>query len=114
MQEACEKNEWKKLKFLYLGTAGNRTFRGVAFQCDASCVPLDILIGSDIKDLHKLVTILLDRGASPGGLGRCRRPPLLVAMEMMKFPLALTLLRNNADPSCIVGQGIFINREVRQ
>lgn len=114
MQEACEKKEWKKLKFLYLGTAGNRTSRGVAFQCDASCVPLDVLIGSDIKDLHKLVTILLERGASQDGLRGCRRPPLLVAMEMMKFPLAVTLLRNNADPSCIVGQGIFINREVIQ
>ena len=114
VKEACEKNEWEKLRFLYLGKVGNRTSRGVASQCDASCVPLDILIGSDIEGLHKLVTILLQSGASPDGLRGCRRPPLLVAMEMMKFPLAVVLLRNNADPSCIVGQGIFINREVRQ
>ncbi|KAJ7371742.1 TPR and ankyrin repeat-containing protein 1 [Desmophyllum pertusum] len=67
VKEVCEKNEWKKLRFLYLGTAAR--LRG------------------------------------------CAKPPLLAAMETMKFPLAVTLLKNNADPSCIVGHGIFINRE---
>lgn len=112
MKEASEKNEWKKLKFLYLGTAANETSRGIAFECDASCVPLDLLIESDVEELHKLVTRLLERGALADGLRGCRRSPLLTAMEKMKFPLAVTLLKNNADPSCIVGHGVFINREV--
>jgi len=75
-------------------------------------VPLDLLIDSDVEELHKLVTLFLQRGALPDGLRGCRRPPLQAAMEKMKFPLAVTLLRNNADPSCIVGHGIFINKEV--
>ena len=112
VKEASEKNEWKKLRFLYLGTAASQTSSGLASECDASCVPLDLLIESDVKDLNKLVTILLQHGASPTGLRGCVRPPLLVAMEMKKFSLAVTLLRNNADPSCVVGHGIFINREV--
>lgn len=112
IKEASEKGEWTKLRLLFLGTAPSITSRGLAYDCDASCVPLDLLIQSDVKDLHTLVTLLLQRGASPTGLRGCVRAPLLVAMEMMKFPVAVTLLRNNADPSCIVGHGIFIKREV--
>ena len=112
IKKASEKGEWNKLRFLFLGTAASMTSRGLAYDCDASCVPLDLLIQSDVKDLHALVTLLLQRSASPTGLRGCVRAPLLVAMEMMKFPIAVTLLRNNADPSCIVGHGIFINREV--
>ena len=112
IKEASKKEEWDKLRFLFLGTAGSKSSKSLAYDCDASCVPLDLLIQSDVKDLHKLVTLLLQQGASPTGLRGCDRAPLLVAMEMMKFPLAVTLLRNKADPSCIVGHGIFINREV--
>ena len=112
IKEASEKGEWNKLRFLFLGTAASNTSRGLAYDSDASCVPLDLLIRSDVKNLHTLVTLLLQRGASSTGLRGCARAPLLVAMEMMKFPIAVTLLRNNADPSCIVGHGIFINREV--
>jgi len=112
VKEASEKNEWKKLRFLYLGATGNKTSRGIAFECEASCVSLDLLIESDVEDLHKLVTLLLQRGAVPDGPQGCRRPPLQTAMENMEFPLVVTLLRNNADPSCIVGHGIFINKEV--
>lgn len=114
IKEASEKGEWNKLRFLFLGTAASKTSRGLAYDCDASSVPLDLLIQSDldVTDLHTLVTLLLQRGASPTGLRGCVKAPLLVAMEMMKFPIAVTLLRNNADPSCIVGRGIFINREV--
>ena len=112
VKEATVKNEWKKLRFLYLGSAASKAARGVCFECDASCVPLDLLIESNVEDLHNLVPLLLRRGALPNGLKECRRPPLLVAMEMRKFPLAVILLRNQADPSCIVGHGIFINKEV--
>ena len=112
MKDASEKKEWKKLRFLYLGSPASTISRGLAFECDASCVPLDLLIESDVKDLHNLIKILLQRSASPDGLRGCAKPPLLAAMEMMKFPLAVTLLRNNADPACIVGRGIFMNREV--
>ena len=112
VKDASDKNEWRKLRFLYLGTAGSKTSRGLASECDASCVPLDLLIESDVKDVNKLVALLLQHGASPTGLRGCTRPPLLVAMEMMNFPLAVTLLKENADPSCIVGRGIFINKEV--
>ncbi|XP_068717953.1 TPR and ankyrin repeat-containing protein 1-like [Montipora capricornis] len=111
VKEATEKNEWKKLQFLYLGSKSNKSSRGIAFECDASFVPLDLLIASDIDDLDELVKHLLLREAPPDGLRDCKRPPLLVAMEVMKFNLAVTLLRNNADPSCIVGNEIFINKE---
>ena len=114
VKEASERNEWKKLRFLFLGSAASMAARGVCFDCDASCVPLDLLIESNVKDLHNLVFHLLQRGALPDGLKECRRPPLLAAMEMRKFPLAVTLLRNQADPSCIVGHGIYINKEVRE
>ena len=112
MKDASEKKDWKKLRFLYLGTAASKTAKGLASECEASYVPLDLLIESDFKDLDKLVTLLLKHGASPTGLRGCVRPPLLVAMKIRKFSLAVTLLRNNADPSCVVGHGIFINREV--
>ena len=112
VKEATVKNEWKKLRFLYLGSAASKAARGVCFECDASCVPLDLLIASNVEDLHNLVPLLLRRGALPTGLKEGRRPPLLVAMEMRKFPIAVILLRNQADPSCIVGHGIFINKEV--
>ncbi|KAJ7371752.1 Hsp90 cochaperone [Desmophyllum pertusum] len=62
VKEACEKNEWKKLRFLYLGTAASKTSRGLATECHASCVPLDLLIESDVNNLHKLVTVLLEHG----------------------------------------------------
>lgn len=102
-------SDWKKLHFLYLGTK----YRGIAFECDASFVPLDLLIAEhDIEDLDKLTGHLLRQGAQPDGLRNRKCPPLLVAMEMMKFRVAVTLLRNNADPCCIVGSDIFINREV--
>ena len=112
VKEATVKNEWKKLRFLYLGSAASKAARGVCFECDASCVPLDLLIESNVEDLHNLIPLLLRRGALPNGLKECKRPPLLVAMEMRKFPLAVILLRNQADPSCVVGHGIFINKEV--
>ena len=112
VKEATVKNEWEKLRFLYLGSAASKAARGVCFECDASRVPLDLLIESNVEDLHNLVPLLLRRGALPNGLKECRRPPLLVAMEMRKFPLAVILLRSQADPSCIVGHGIFINKEV--
>ena len=112
VKEATVKNEWKKLRFLYLGSAASKAARGVCFECDASRVPLDLLIESNVEDLHNLIPLLLRRGALPNGLKECKRPPLLVAMEMRKFPLAVILLRNQADPSCIVGHGIFINKEV--
>lgn len=112
VKDASEKKEWMKLRFLYLGTATNRTSVGLASECDASCVPLDLLIESDVKDLNKLVALLLQQGASPTGLRGCARPPFLVAMEKMNFPLAVMLLRSNADPSCVVGHDIFISGEV--
>ena len=109
VKEATEKSDWKKLHFLFLGTNS----RGIAFECDASFVPLDLLIAEyDTEDLDKLVWHLLRQGAPPDGLQDRKYPPLLVAMEMMKFRVAVTLLRNNADPCCIVGSDIFINREV--
>ena len=114
VKEASQRSEWKKLRFLFLGSAASMAARGVCFECDASCVPLDLLIESNVEDLHNLVFHLLQRGALPDGLKECRRPPLLAAMEMRKFPLAVTLLRNQADPSCIVGPGIYINKEVRE
>ena len=109
VKEANEKSDWKKLHFLFLGTRS----RGIAFECDASFVPLDLLIAEhDIGDLDRLTGHLLRQGAPPDGLRDRKCPPLLVAMEMMKFRVAVTLLRNNADPCCIVGSDIFINREV--
>ena len=110
VKEATEKSDWKKLHFLFLGT---RSSRGIAFECDASFVPLDLLIAEyDTEDVDKLAGHLLLQGAPPDGLRDRKYPPLLVAMEMMKFRVAVTLLRNNADPCCIVGSDVFINREV--
>ena len=112
VKEASKNLEWKELRFLYLGTTANDTSKGIAIKCDASCVPLELLIESDVKDLHRLVSRLLECGALPDGLKGCKRRPLLTAMELMKFPIAVTLLRNKADPSCVIGNEIFINREV--
>ena len=109
VKDAKEKSDWKKLHFLFLGTKS----RGIAFECDASFVPLDLLIAEyDIEDLEKLTGHLLRQGAPPDGLRDSKYPPLLVAMEMMKFRVAVTLLRNNADPCCVVRSDIFIDREV--
>ena len=112
VKDASEKKDWNELRFLYLGSAPNRSSRGLASECDASYVPLDLLIESNVEDVHSLVKVLLQRNAFADGLRGCARPPLLAAMEMMNFPLAATLLRNNADSACIVGHGIFMNREV--
>ena len=109
VKEATEKSNWKKLHFLFLGTRS----RGIASECDASFVPLDLLIAEyNIEDLDKLAGHLLQQGAPPDGLRDRKCPPLLVAMENKKFRVAVTLLRNNADPCCIVGSDIFIKREV--
>ena len=111
VKNAIENCDWTKLRFLYLGTSGKG---GPANECDASQVPLESLIESDVADLHRLVTVMLERGASPSGLPGCARPPLLTAMERSQFPLALTLLKSGADPVTVVGEDAFTTKEVTE
>ena len=73
-------------------------------DCDASKVPLECVISSQVKDKLNLVSSLLDFGACVDGLVSCHQPPLLVALEKKEFEIVSELIQKGAKMDCISDQ----------
>ena len=105
IKEVTLKREWEKLYLLFLGGGGQRQFikgeGGVATGCDASEIPLELVMLSGTEIRSQLVPILLDSGASPNGLGKGRRSPLALAVDKEEYVVAAALLQHKADVSCL-------------
>ena len=78
---------------------------GWAAECDASCVPLDLVLASEVINREKLVRILLQQNAHSKGLQKSSKSPLSVCLEMDKLDLAVILLQHGADESDLVERG---------
>ena len=75
---------------------------GWAVECDASCVPLDLVLESDVKNREELVRILLQHNANARGLKKSPKSPLSICLETDKLDLAMTLLQHGADERDLV------------
>ena len=78
---------------------------GWAAECDASCVPLDLVLASDVENREELVRILLQHNAHPRRLKKSNKSPLSVCLEADKLDLAVTLLQHGADESDLIERG---------
>ena len=75
---------------------------GWAAECDASCVPLDLVLASEVIKPEELVPILLQQNAHAKGLPKSSKSPLSVCLEMNKLDLAVLLLQHGADERDLV------------
>ncbi|XP_048589125.1 TPR and ankyrin repeat-containing protein 1 isoform X2 [Nematostella vectensis] len=105
IKDICNKKEWDKLKLLFLGGDPNRNFPqgrgGLATGTDASHIPLDSVLRSDMSNLSKLVAVLIDHGADVNGMRGSKNRPLCLALAQEKYSIVAQLLKHKADPSCI-------------
>lgn len=104
VDDAISKQSWKRLHVLFLGGGGPYGAcpgeGGLASECDASQVPLDLVILSQVADKTCLVSTLLEFGAPVDGLPQCEKPPLLVALENEEFGIATELIETGANVDC--------------
>ena len=124
IKDVVEKEEWEILRFLFLGAREQRSSGGLqavfrlfsgalASDCDASCVPLDLVLQSGVSDQGRLLAALLNQGALHEGLPKRKVTPLQVALETENYRFAVVLLKRGADPSCVVGRNTYIHGQVR-
>ena len=108
VDDAISKQSWERLRVLFLGGGGSFLAcpdeGGLASGCDASQVPLDLLIQSQVAEKLLLVSTLLELGANVDGLPLCEKPPLLVALETEEFGIANELIEVGADVACVLNQ----------
>ena len=108
MDDAISKQSWERLRVLFLGGGGPFLAcpdeGGLASGCDASQVPLDLLMRSQVAEKLCLVSTLLELGAHVDGLPLCEKPPLLVALENEEFAIANELIEAGADVACALNQ----------
>ena len=108
VDEAVAKENWDRLALLFLGGGGPHFAchreGGLASDCDASKVPLELVISSQVRDKLNLVSSLLDFGACVDGLVSCQQPPLLVALEKREFEIVSELIQKGAKMDCISDQ----------
>ena len=108
MDDAIEKENWERLRVLFLGGGGPYEAcpgeGGLASECDASQVPLELLISSQVKDKKDLVTALVDFGACVDGPLFCQKPPILAALEKEEFEIATKLIQEGAIMDCVLNQ----------
>lgn len=108
VDDAISKQSWERLRVLFLGGGGPFLAcpdeGGLASGCDASQVPLDLLIQSQVAEKLCLVSTLLELGAHVDGLPLCEKPPLLVALENEEFGIASELIEAGADVACALNQ----------
>lgn len=108
VDDAISKQSWERLRVLFLGGGGPFGAcpgeGGLASGCDASQVPLDLLITSQVAEKTFLVSTLLEFGAHVNGLPLCEKPPLLVALEKEEFGVASELIEAGADVACASNQ----------
>ena len=70
---------------------------GWAAKCDASCVPLDLVLKSDVNNREELVRILLQHNALPNGLSTSGESPLSMCLHRDNSDMAVILLQHGAD-----------------
>lgn len=108
VDDAIGKENWERLRVLFLGGGGPYDAcpgeGGLASECDASQVPLELLVSSPVKDKKTLVTALLDFGACLNGLPSCEKPPVVAALEREEFEIATSLIQEGADLACLSNQ----------
>ena len=108
VDDAISKQSWERLRVLFLGGGGPFDAfpgdGGLASGCDASQVPLDLLIASNVAEKSGLVSVLMEFGARVDGLPSCEKPPLLVALETEEFSIATELIDEDADVACALNQ----------
>ena len=108
VDDAISQQSWERLHVLFLGGGGPFMTcpdeGGLASCCDASQVPLDLLIQSHLAEKSSLVSTLLELGAHVDGLAICEKPPLLVALETKQFDIANGLIEAGADATCALNQ----------
>ena len=108
VDEAIAKENWERLRVLFLGGGGpfeaSPGEGGLASECDASQVPLELIISSQVKDKEDLVTALLDFGACADGNLFCEKPPILAALEKEEFDIATKLIQEGANMACVSNQ----------
>ena len=77
---------------------------GWAAECDASCVPLDLVLEekSGDKNCDELVRILLKQKAPATGLPTSSRSPLSRCLEVDNSNLAVILLQHGADVNDLI------------
>lgn len=95
ISECAAKETVKYLSVLFLDSCWATT-------CDASCVPLDMVLKSDIENRDELVKILLEKKALPNGLLNRSKSPLSICIEEDRLDLALILLQYGADEKELV------------
>ncbi|XP_063160160.1 TPR and ankyrin repeat-containing protein 1 [Candoia aspera] len=101
-----EKQMWHEVLLLLTRKAtGEMTSRDRFLK---NCSLSDLDIGTVLKHLDKdykqrvqLVRCLIERGASPEGIGITQEKPLLKCLKNNDFELAFLFLRSGADPTCI-------------
>lgn len=117
IKDVVEKEEWEILRFLFLGAREQQSSSlkagALASDCDASCVPLDLVLQSGVSDQGRLLAALLNQGALHEGLPKRKVTPLQVALETENYRFAVVLLKRGADPSCVVGRNTYIHGQVR-
>ena len=76
---------------------------GWAAECDASCVPLDMVLEeSDVENREGLLRILLKQKACSGGLPTSSRSPLSICLETDNSDLAVILLQHGANVNDLI------------
>ena len=106
VREVVENRDWKKLGILYLGGGGRGSHPfgggGLASGCDASEVPIELVISSQETNPLDLVSALLKDGAHPDGLGNANVVPLTEAIQQNNLTLVEELVKRKANP-CALG-----------
>ncbi|XP_022794976.1 TPR and ankyrin repeat-containing protein 1-like [Stylophora pistillata] len=73
-----------------------------ADDCEASCVPVDLVLEWDTENRNDLLKTLLERKAPAGGLPDNSKSPLTICLERDNLELALMLLEYGADGKDLV------------
>lgn len=73
-----------------------------ATDCDASCVPLDLVLKWDNENCNHLLTTLLEKKALARGLPNSSKSPLKICLERDNSELAVILLQYGADDNDLV------------
>ncbi|XP_022800232.1 TPR and ankyrin repeat-containing protein 1-like isoform X2 [Stylophora pistillata] len=108
VDDAVSKQNWERLRVLFVGGGGPYDAPvgkgGLASGCDSSQVPLDLVIASSVAYKSNLLTVLLEFGACVDGLPLCKKPPLLIALEIEEFDIASKLISEGAHLACVSNQ----------